>query len=271
MPTTELPEPPSPDRPARGVNRPYSPEEIRLLTEYMEKPEVGGNLSAAVALLQVEQKNTDWNYNRCYKLIQSNPFLKSYHPARNPDEMVPTEAEAIDRDAMLTPLERAEMTAMVRQEKQVAAGDWVALGLSEGQANRMLSMEKFAQQPLKAMINTTHGSMMFCLGILLSNFEETARRITEGDLPEESDAEGDPRPEIDVERDWHKVLLEYSKEIRAIKDQVDRGNLMKAKVEQMQGSGNAPGKRKGKPGFGPMTVNVQPGGKAAFVSTPPPP
>lgn len=270
MPTTELPEPPSPDEPARGVKRPYSPEEIKLLTEYMAKPAVNGNLAAAVALLQVEQPNTDWNYNRCYKLIQSNPFLKSYHPARNPDGLVPTDVEAIDREAMLTPLERAEVEAMVKQEKQVAAGDWVALGLSENQANRMLSMEKFAQQPLKAMINTTHGSMMFCLGILLSNFEDTAKRINGCLLPDEFDAEGNPRPKIDVERDWHKVLLEYSKEIRAIKDQVDRGNLMKAKVDQMQNGGGDGPKKKRKGGFGlaPMTVNVQPGGQAAFGINP---
>lgn len=269
MPTTELPAPPSPDQPARGVNRPFGPEEIRLLTEYMAKPAVNGNLASAVALLQVEQPNTDWTYDRCYKLVQRNPFLKSYHPARNPDGMVPTEEQAIDREAMLTPLERAEVTAMVKQEKQVKAGDWVALGLSEGQANRMLSMEKFAQQPLKAMMNTTHGSMMFCLGILLQYFEETSKRILHGDLPEELDGEGNPRPAIDVERDWHKILLEYSKEIRAIKDQVDRGNLLQAKVEQMQGES---GKRKGKPGYGgTLNVNVQPGGKAAFLSTPPPP
>ena len=269
MPTTELPEPPSHDEPARGVKRPYSPEEIRLLTEYMAKPAVNGNLAAAVALLQVEQPNTDWNYNRCYKLVQSNPFLKSYHPARNPDGLVPTDVEAIDREAnLLTPLERAEVAAMVQQEKQVAAGDWVALGLSKGQAERMLSMEKFAQQPLKAMINTTHGSMMFCLGILLQYFEETSKRILHGDLPEETDGEGNPRPAIDVERDWHKVLLEYSKEIRAIKDQVDRGNLMKAKVEQMQGES---GKRKGKPSYNATVVNMQPGSKAVFSPTPPPP
>lgn len=267
MPTTELPDAPTPDQPARGVNRPYSPEEVRLLTEMMARPEVGGNLAAAVAVLKNEQPNTDWNYNRCYKLLQKNDYLKANHPARNPDDMVPDETEALTQEPLLNPQEQAEALAMVQQEKQVAASDWVALGLSDVQAGRMLSMERFARQPLKAMIATTHGSMMFSLGVLLQNFEDVYKRIHDDRLPEEFDKEGNPRPKIDVERDWHKVGLEYSREIRAIKDQVDRSNLLLAKVAQMQGGGKGKG-RKGKPGFGPMTVNAQPGSQVAFVNKP---
>lgn len=267
MPTTELPDAPTPETPARETHRPYGPEEIKQLVEVMQRPEVKGNLAAAVALLAHEQPNTDWNYQRCYKLTLTNRWLDAYLPARNPDDKVPDDSDVLDRTPMLTPQEQKEAQALVVQEKQVAAADWVNLGLSETQANRMLSMERFARQPLKAMIATTHGSMMFALGILLQNFEETATRISEGDLPEEHDKEGNPRPAIDVERDWHKVLLEYSREIRAIKDQVDRGNLLQAKVAQMQGEGGGK-KRKGRPGFGAMTVNAAPGSKVAIMSPP---
>lgn len=266
MPTTELPPAPSPDAPAKHTTRRFSDEEVRLLAEMMQRPEVNGNLAAAVALLKVEQPATDWSYMRCYKATRSNPYLNAFMPARNPESLVPAPEDAIDRsDGLLTPSEKKELLALQEQNGKIAAKEWVSLGLSDKQAGRMLSMERFARQPLKAMIATTHGSMMFALGILLQNFEETAGRISKGELPEELDGEGNARPAIDVERDWHKVLLDYSKEIRAIKDQIDRANLLMAKVRQMEGEGGG-GKRKRKPGFAPMTVNAQPGSQVAIVS-----
>ena len=111
MPTTEIPEAPTPDQPARDTHRPYGPEEVRLLAEMMARPEVNGNLAAAVAVLKSEQPGTDWNYNRCYKLTQSNAYLKAYHPARNPDALVPSDADAVDRVPMLTPGEAQEAAA----------------------------------------------------------------------------------------------------------------------------------------------------------------
>lgn len=269
MPTTQIPEAPDDDSPARNTRRPYSAEEVRLLAETMAKPEVNGNLAAAVALLGVEQPHTEWNYTRCYKLVQSNRYLKVFHPAKNPEGYVPDDADTLNRVTLLSPEEAKIAREMAGQEKRLSAGDWTTLGLSDAQANRMLSMERFARQPLKAMIATTHGSMMFCLGNLLQNFEETARRISSNTLPDEFDGEGNARAAIDVERDWHKILLEYSKEIRAIKSQTDQSNLLAAKVAQMEGSaGSGPGK-KGKPSFGPMTVNAAAGSQVAIMGNKP--
>ena len=270
MPTTELPRPPTEDEPAKDTTRRFSPEETRLLAEMMNRPEVKGNLAASVALLQKEHPATDWNYQRCYKLTRTNGYLNAFAQCRNPEGLVPKGEDTIDcsaPDTILTPAEQRELVQVVQQAKKVEAKDWVSLGLTEGQATRMLSMEAFARMPMKAMIDTTHGSMMFSLGVLLQNFEDTSKRIAGNLLPDEFDKEGNPRPAIDVERDWHQVLLAYSREIRAIKDQVDRGILLAAKVAQMTGTGK--GKGRGKPGFGPMTVNAQPGSKVAIVSQQP--
>jgi hypothetical protein len=260
MPTTVIPPPPTESDPASPPNRRFSPEEIRLLVEMMQRPEVKGNLAAAVALLQHEQPNTDWNYQRCYKLTRTNAYLNAFSGARNPEGLVPQPDGMIDRERPeepLTPSEQRELSQLVNQNKLLKQQDWRELGLSEVQSKRMVSMEAFARRPLKSIVDATHGSMIFTLGHLLHNFEETMKRIADGSLPEEHDREGNPRPQIDVERDWHMVALAYSREIRAIKDQVDRGVLLAAKVAQMQGAGK--GKRGGKPGFAPMTINAQPG------------
>lgn len=268
MPTTTVPSAPAPDDPARKPHRPYGDHEARLLSEVMARPEVGGNLAASVALLQAEQPDTDWNYQRCYKLVQSNPYLKAYHPARNPDALVPNASDILDRTPLISPEESKELRALVSQNhKTIDVSHWVDIGLDQEQAKRMTSMERFSRQPLKSMVATTHGSVMFVLGMLLKHFEETAKRISDNNLPDEFDKEGNPRPEIDVERDWHAVLLRYSSEIRAIKAEVDKGNLLLAKVEQMSGENGGGKISKEKPGFSPMTVNAHPGSQVAIMPT----
>lgn len=230
-----------------------------MVAEVFGRPEVQGNIAATVALLEREHPEVDWNYQRVYKLISQTRALKAQAPSTDPEKMLPTAGDIVDRPPLLPPAELEEAKALVRQETRLQLRDWTDLGLTEDQGKRMLSMERFSQQPLKHMIHTTHGGMMFVLSTLIANFEDTAMRIQKSLLPSEVDAKGDPRPEIDVERDWHGVLLKYSSEIRAIADQVTRSNVLILKAKQLENDGKAGGKKRGKPGFAPMLVQAQPG------------
>lgn len=256
MPETPIPDAPTPDTPARKPNPAYTDEEKRLISEVYQRPEVQKNVAATVALLQAEHPGHAWDYMRVYRHVSSVVALAAQHPSKSPE--VPTDADALTRNPILSPVELEEAKALTKQEATLSIGDWTGLGLTEEQGRRMLSMERFSRQPLKHMIRVTHGGTMFCLATLIQNFEETAKRIQECNLPEERTKGGDFRPAIDVERDWHKLLLQYSSEIRAITDQVTRSNVLLMKAEQMAGEAKE-GKKKGKPGFSPILVDAKPG------------
>lgn len=256
MPETPIPEAPTSEAPARKPNPAYTDEEKRLISEVYQRPEVNKNVAAVVATLQVEHPKHAWDYMRVYRHVSKTFALAAQHPSKSPK--LEDAAQIVERTPLLAPAELAEAKALAKQEKTLSVGDWVDLGLTEEQGKRMLSMERFSRQPLKHMIRTTHGGLMFSLATLVKNFEETAKRLQDNDLPEEFDKAGDARPAIDVERDWHHLLLDYSKEIRAITDQVTRSNVLLLKAEQMAGETKT-GKKKGKPGFGPMLVKAEPG------------
>ncbi|MCM2276161.1 MAG: hypothetical protein NDI75_15340 [Candidatus Didemnitutus sp.] len=258
MPETNIPSAPTLGSPAKRPHAAYTEAERRLISETYLRPEVQRNVAATVALLQAEHVNHDWDYQRVYRYIASIPALVAQHPSKDPAALVPDAADALGRPPILPPQELAEAKALVKQEALLKEQDWTALGLTEEQGKRMISMERFSQKPLMHMIRTTHGGMMFCLATLIRNFEDTAGRIEKCLLPSEVDGKGDPRPEIEVEREWHHLLLDYSREIRAIADQATRSKVLLLKAEQMAGEGNS-GKKKGKPGFGPMLVKAEPG------------
>lgn len=261
MPTDDT-EPATPPRPAPIPYR-YSKEELALLTATLARPEVNGDLSTASMILSEENPAGQWTLARVRAMVKSNDYLQANTGLLDPSRSALSDKDAINRENILTPSERSELNSLRMQNKTLEKQDWQALGVSEKQAGRMMSMERFARLPLKSIVNTTHGSMIYSLGVLLEKFEEIADRLQRSDLPEELDREGNPRPKIDIERDYHKVLLEYSREIRAIKSETDRGVMLAAKVAQMQSDGGK-GKKKGRPGFAPMNVTpIEPAEKPA--------
>lgn len=248
MPTTELPPPPSPDEPAEEVVERYREDELRQLAETMALPEVNNNIAAAATLL-------GGNYMRWYKMAQSNRYLKLIHPAKDPAKFVPTDEEATDRGPLLSAAEQKTVDRIANQDALLKKGDWEALGISPAQAERMISMEKFARLPFPHMIRATHGGMMFCHASLMELLEVTKKRYIDGTLPDELDRDGNPRPRGDVERDWMHCIVAICAEERAIKAQVDKSVFLAIKAKQAA-KGGGKGAGKNKPGFGALRVTA---------------
>lgn len=250
MPTTTLPDAPTSDLPARKPKKPYTDDEVKALAEVMGRPEVGNNIAAAAAIL-VPQYGGD--YQRWYKLAKSNEYLAAVHPSAKPESITPTDVDAINRPPLLTPTEQVEHRQLAKQERALAASDWKALGISDGQATRMLSMERFARLPLKNMVAVTHGGMMFAFAGLLEIYEKCQKKFIEGNLPPELDKEGNPRDPMDIERDWVYAMTAMTAELRNIKGAVDKANILMLKADQMEKDKRSGGK-KGKPGFGALVA-----------------
>jgi hypothetical protein len=229
MPATILPPEPTPGSPARSPKTAVSEQEIRDLTETMALPEVGYNIAAAAAKLK--SKYPDANYQRWYKIAMSNGLLKAMHPATNPDAVAVRPADTIDRDAMITADELKEHVALISQEKHLSAGDWRSLGVSEDQAQRMISMEKFARQPLQHMVAATHGGLMFAWSGLLETYENCLVDLR-GDAPE-TDKEGRLLNSGEVRRERMRLLTHITAELRQIQAQADKSNLNMLKAQQL--------------------------------------
>ena len=250
-----MPELPVP--PARRT-QPLTENERSIITATWARPEIEGNYTTLLAVLAKEHPEISWDYQRTYRFLNSSKSLAATAQAADPADLLPTADEVLDRTPVLAPAEIQEAKAIVRQEKLLAQESWTSLGLTEQQGQRMISMERFARQPLTHLIMASHGGIAKCLATLLGNFEDTAMRLNKCLLPSEVDGNGDPRPEIDVERDWHKLLLGYSAEIRALADQLSRSNILLMKSEKLRKEAQSGKKKKRMPGP-PVQVLAQPG------------
>lgn len=267
MPTTDLPDEPTPANPARIPKKPFTADEIRDLAEAMALPDVNNNVAAAAAVLR--KKYPDTSYQRWYKIAKSNDYLSAIHPSSKPEEILPTNADAIDRVPLITPAEIEEHKALAKQERGLATGDWTALGVSEEQAKRMISMERFSRQPLSSMVGTTHGGMLFAYAGLLEVFEKCLSRFTSDSLPSELDRKGNERDPEDIQRDWLYALVAATAEIRQIKTAVDRSNLLMLKAEQLARElkrNKDGGGRKGRFGAAPLIAIKADAGSSVTVN-----
>jgi hypothetical protein len=153
---------------------------------------------------------------------------------------------------LITPAEVEENKALVNQERLLSASDWEGLGIPKERAEKMISMERFARLPLVNMVHVTHGGMLKAFEGLNAVYEKYMTKLLDGTLPQEFDKEGNSR---DTQRDWLYAMVAASAEIRQIKAQVDRSNLLMLKAAQLVAEQGKKAGRK-KPAWSSRPVNV---------------
>ncbi len=211
--------------------RPVTAEEIKDLAEAMADPKNNKNLSAAGRSLAYKYPEND--DQRWRRVQRHSTFLSAANPANSLDRIAVPDDEVISRgplQGLLSPAEQDEVNAMVKQEQLLAESDWAMLGLDSEQAAKMVSMERFSRLPLKHMVRVTHGGMMKGFAGLNSILDTYLDRLKKKDLPMETDKDGNPK---NTEREWVHTLVAVSAELRNMKGQVDKSNMLLLKAEQI--------------------------------------
>lgn len=218
----------------------------RALARTLKLPEVNGNIAAAAAKLGL-------HYMAAYKLCLKNDFLTATHPSRDPESMTVEQLDTIARSAILTTSEIAEIEAVSKQDRLLAASDFDGLGLNKDRVQDLMTLEKFAQRPIANMIDLTHGGSVYCFMELVDLLKKYKGKLDKEELPEEMNAEGFPIPAN--EREWIMALVSVSAEIRQLNNQVQRSQILRLKAKELDKGGEAGGqKQRGKPGFTPMVA-----------------
>jgi hypothetical protein len=222
--------------------------DLKALAEELAKPEVNGNISAAAT-------NLGMNYQRAYKLVQVNPFLKAMHKSKDPETIIPCDPDLPGRPPIMTPEEMKEAMALRDEVEALALGKFDQLALTEVERDVMQSMENFGRMPLDKLVALTHGGVAKTFLGLMAMQEKFQREFLNDNIADEYDKEGNQRPIDAVQRDWMQAFIHLSSEIRQVKGQVDKSNLLMIKAEQLK---KDKGKKSGKPGFSPM-ISAQAG------------
>jgi len=223
----------------------------REIARVITQPHINGNISGCAAEMNLSYK-TVWN------LIQSNGYLRTVNGATDPAKKIPDSEEALEREA-LTEGELTEMRALIKTDKALSSLQWEKLGLSPERAARLMEIEEFARGSLRSSLDLTHGGMLRCFAEMLDLFVTTKQMYDSDALPIE---EGEFGPK-DSKKEYSYVLASLSAEIRNINLQVQRSNLLKLKVEELEmqkrGTTKRAATKKAKPGFtdGPPPVLVQ--------------
>lgn len=217
----------------------------RALARTLKLPEVNGNIAAAAAKLGL-------HYMAAYKLCLKNDFLTATHPSRDPESMTVEQLDTIARSAILTRDEIAEIEAVSKQDRMLAASDFDGLGLSKSRVEDLMTLEKFAQRPISNMIDLTHGGSVYCFMELVDLLKKYKGKLDNDELPEELNEAGMP---VNKEREWVMALVTVSAEIRQLNNQVQRSQILRLKAKELDKSGEVNGeKKRGKPGFVPMVA-----------------
>lgn len=230
---------------------------MKDLADAMADPKNKRNLSAA-------GRSLAWKYpehddQRWRRIERHSKFLLASNPANSLDRIAVPDDVVISRgpleNGLLTPAEREETRAMLKQEELLQASDWAMLGLDEEQAAQMVSMERFSRLPLKHMVRVTHGGMMKGFAGLNGILDTYLEKLKNRELPQETDKDGNPK---NTEREWVQTLISVSAELRNMKGQVDKSNMLLLKAEQIaremarNGSGQ---KQRGKFGAIPLVAS----------------
>lgn len=252
MPTTKPAPAATKERPARPPQVRDRDAEVAALASELQKPEVNWNISAAATNLGI-------NYQRAWKLVNYNPHLRAMHPSKNPESDVPCQEDVAGRMPIMTPAEWKEIKALSIEAEKVAIKDWSGLGLDEVEVNTIRSMEDFSRMPLAQMMALTHGGLAKTFIGLGTIFDKYYKQILTDRIAPEFDQEGNPIEADQTQRMHLKSLIALSAEIRAVKEHVEKSNILKLKAEAILKEQNGGGK-KSKPGFHPMvSVSATPG------------
>lgn len=223
---------------ARPPGKRDSKEEVKLLAEALDRPEVNGNIADAARLLGMD-------YQKAYRIVQKNPFLRANHPAQSPEDRIMSDDDEVHRDdGLIGEAERRAVVALAEESKTMAKSEW-RRDLPESHRDQLKDMELWSRMPLAEMSRLTHGGLGKTLIGLLSMYDKYVELATNGG-PELVFIEKSQSYK-DLQVDYSKMAVKLAAEIRQVRGQVEdsiRLMLLVQKTEderkQKQGRGGRP-------------------------------
>lgn len=151
------------------------------------------------------------SYGQVYNFVRSDSFLHAQLPEANVSNP-PGDSQLIDApEAAVRTLTRTqwdEYQAIIRQNRKMLTGDWVALGMDEEQAKRMEHYCGLGAAPTAGVLRLTSGQLISNLAVLDQVIKGDAERILLGKIPPEYGKEGEERDPEQVAREWRMTLFQ---------------------------------------------------------------